>query len=180
MGSSCSTTGGETTLHQIRMEEEKIAESLPEKSKSLRRTSVKKRLQTEIKKINPAVKEKVSKKRLLSKYRRKAANAKERERMKKMNDVFATLKSVIPADNEEEKETKVTTLRSAIAYINYLKQLIEDCDAGVIEKDEGAHKDVNDHSTKIAERFKSLKRTNVQKKTTKPVKSKVKGSKPII
>jgi len=166
------------------MEEETIVETLSDKSRSLRRTSVKKRLETEKKKKGSKVKEKVSKKRLLSKYRRKAANAKERERMKKMNDVFATLKSVIPADNkgdnEEEKETKVTTLRSAIAYINYLKQLIEDCDAGVIEKDEGAHKDVNDHSTKIAERFKSLKRTNVQKKTTKPVKSKVKGSKPII
>merc|ERR1719206_312837 len=54
-----------------------------------------------------------------------------------MNDVFAKLKSVIPADNEEdqeeEKETKVTTLRSAIHYLNYLKSLIQDCDAGLLE-----------------------------------------------
>merc|ERR1712154_410951 len=169
MGSSCSTTGGETTLHQIRMEEEKIAESLPEKSKSLRRTSVKKRLQTEIKKINPAVKEKVSKKRLLSKYRRKTANAKERERMKKMNDVFATLKSVIPADgkadNEEEKETKVTTLRSAISYINCLKQLIEDCDAGLVENTDFIENDENmiksdkvtDHDKKVSPSPKKTK-----------------------
>merc|ERR1712117_970869 len=183
MGSSCSTTGGETTLHQIRMEEEKIAESLPEKSKSLRRTSVKKRLQTEIKKINPAVKEKVSKKRLLSKYRRKTANAKVRERMKKMNDVFATLKSVIPADgkadNEEEKETKVTTLRSAISYINCLKQLIEDCDAGLventdfIENDENMNKSdkVTDHDKKVSPSPKKTKNKKILKNS---VKSKVK------
>merc|ERR1712117_79241 len=139
-------------------EEEKIAESLPEKSKSLRRTSVKKRLQTEIKEINPAVKEKVSKKRLLSKYRRKTANAKERERMKKMNDVFATLKSVIPADgkadNEEEKETKVTTLRSAISYINCLKQLIEN-DENMIKSDK-----VTDHDKKVSP---SPKKTKIKK-----------------
>ena len=69
------------------MEEDKIVENLPVKSKSLRITSLKKRLQTEIKKINPKVKEKICKKRKLSKYRRNTANAKEREMMKKMNDV---------------------------------------------------------------------------------------------
>ena len=107
------------------MDEEMIVETLPDKSRSLRRTSVKKRLETEINKTNIKVKEKISKKRTLSKYRRKTANAKERERMKKMNDVFDTLKNVIPAekrgDDEDEKETKVSTLRSAIAYINCLK-----------------------------------------------------------
>merc|ERR1711874_158201 len=122
------------------MEEEGFEEKLPDKSRSLRKTSVRKRVETEIKKRNGKLKEKVSKKRTLSKYRRKAANAKERERMKKMNDVFDTLKSVIPAENrgddEDEKETKVTTLRSAIAYINCLKQLIEDCDAGLVDKTE--------------------------------------------
>merc|ERR1711874_103415 len=90
-------------------------------------------------KINGKLKEEVPKKRLLSRYRRKAENAKERERMKKMNDVFDTLKSVIPAEtkgDEDEKESKVTTLRSAIAYINCLKQLIEDCDAGLVDKTE--------------------------------------------
>ena len=86
------------------MEEDTIVERLSDKSKSLRRTSVKKRLQTEINKKRVKVKDIVSKKRILSKYRRKAANAKERERMKKMNDIFAKLKSVIPADNKEDQE----------------------------------------------------------------------------
>merc|ERR1712013_426346 len=142
MGSLGATIGEATSVD---MEENMIAESLPEKSKSLRKTSLKKRLQTEIKKANPKAKEKVTKKRKLSKYRRKTANVKERGRMKKMNEVFATLKSVIPVDNkddqEEEKETKVTTLRSAIHYINYLKQLIKDCDAGLVDKTEFTEKE---------------------------------------
>ena len=123
---------------EMKMGEEMIVETLPDKSRSLRRTSVKKRLETEINKTNIKVKEKISKKRTLSKYKRKTANAKERERMKKMNDVFDTLKNVIPAekrgDDEDEKETKVSTLRSAIAYINCLKQLIDDCDAGLVDE----------------------------------------------
>merc|ERR1712083_1022650 len=137
MGSAGPTIGSSTSGSEISMEEERIGETLPEKSDSLRRTSLRKRLQTQIKKTNPKVE--VPKKRLLSRYRRKAENAKERERMKKMNDVFDTLKSVIPAEtkgDEDEKETKVTTLRSAIAYINCLKQLIEDCDAGLVDKTE--------------------------------------------
>ena len=64
------TVGAPTSVD---MEENMIAESLPEKSKSLRKTSLKKRLQTEIKKANPKAKEKVTKKRKLSKYRRKTA-----------------------------------------------------------------------------------------------------------
>jgi len=91
------------------MEEEKIVKTLPDKSRSLRRTSIKKRLETEIKKTGSKTKEKMSKKKTLSKYRRKTANAKERERMKKMNDVFDNLKNVLPAENVDEdgQETKV-------------------------------------------------------------------------
>merc|ERR1711970_909040 len=140
MGLVCPSKVVRHCLVNLIMEEETIVERLSDKSRSLRRTSVKKRLQTEINKERTKIKEKGCKKRLLSKYRRKAANTKERERMKKMNDVFATLKSVIPSDikddHEEEKETKVTTLRSAISYINFLKQLIEDCDNGLVDKRE--------------------------------------------
>merc|ERR1712183_495878 len=121
------------------MDEEQIVNTLPDKSKSLRKTSVKKRLQTEIKKANPKLKQKICKKPKLSKYQRKVANAKERERMKKMNEVFETLRNVVPADKladtGDDKDTKVTTLRSAIAYINSLKKLIEDCDAGLVDRD---------------------------------------------
>merc|ERR1712083_402026 len=106
--------------------------------------------------------------------------------MKKMNDVFATLKSVIPADikddQEEEKETKVTTLRSAISYINYLKQLVEDCDAGLVDKKEFDMKGDKTVSKDKAnkEEVKIQKIVKTQKKISKPVKSEVKSSKPII
>jgi len=161
------------------MEEDQIVDTLSDKSRSLRKSSVKKRLEAEIQKTNSKVKEKISKKRTLSKYRRKQANAKERERMKKMNDVFETLKKVVPAesntDKEEEKETKVSTLRSAIAYINSLKQIIEECDAGLIDMnsfqdtftDEGDQKENNN------------KNKQAQKKELS-TKSRVKGSKPVI
>merc|ERR1712106_815009 len=161
-------------VKKLMMEEEKIVETLPEKSKTLRRTSLKKRLQTEIMKSNPRVKEKISKKRILSKYRRKTANAKERERMKKMNDVFDTLKNVIPVENrvddEDDKETKVTTLRSAIAYINCLKQLIEDCDTGLVDKTEFGDKSVDKHSESdifAVQTFESTKKLKTPKKSNK-------------
>merc|ERR1712106_667094 len=169
-----------------RMEEEKIVETLSDKSRSLRTSSVKKRLETEIKKSNPKVREKISKKRMLSKYRRKTANAKERERMKKMNDVFDTLKNVIPADNrgddEDEKETKGTTLRSAIAYINCLKQLIEDCDAGLVDQTEFAEEEdkISESNIIPVKTPGSKKKVKTPKKSIKPVKGKVKGSKPVI
>ena len=84
---------------------------LPVKSRSLRKTSQKKRLETELKKVKTKGKGKISKKPRLNKYQRKMANAKERERMKRMNDVFDRLKSVLPLENfidEDGKDTKVS------------------------------------------------------------------------
>jgi len=168
------------------MEEDTIVERLSDKSKSLRRTSVKKRLQTEINKKRVKVKDIVSKKRILSKYRRKAANAKERERMKKMNEVFAKLKSVIPTDNkedqEEEKETKVTTLRSAIHYINYLKQVIEDCDAGLLDtkRVDFINDKVSEPNGKEDQKPVIQKKNKEEKKILKTKKFAVKSSTPII
>ena len=73
-------------------EEEKISTpSIPSKSRSLRTTSVRKRLEIEVKMAQPKTKGRLSKKARLSKYRRKSANAKERERMKKQNDVFEVI-----------------------------------------------------------------------------------------
>ena len=49
----------------------------------------------------------------MTKYRRKAANAKERERMKNLNEVFDRLRNIIPdvkTITHEDKDTKVTTL----------------------------------------------------------------------
>merc|ERR1712179_432422 len=105
--------------------------------------------------------------------------------MKKMNDVFATLKSVMPTDskidNEEEKETKVTTLRSAIQYINYLKKLIEDCDAGLVDKTEYNEKGIkNDEPIcGMVQKHKNPKTAKTSKKSPKTLKSTVKSSKPV-
>ena len=82
----------------VMLEEEEIstpALAIPSKSRSLRTTSVRKRLEIEVKMKQPKTKGRMSKKARLSKYRRKSANAKERERMKKQNDVFEVISDVL-------------------------------------------------------------------------------------
>ena len=126
---------------------------LPVKSRSLRQSSVAKRLRVEsgagVTKAGAGARVK-----RLSRYRRKTENAKERERMKKFNQAFENLRQKLP--NREllseksisgEKDTKVSrseamtpelsvtmlqvsALRSAIAYIKNLQSLVADCDAG--------------------------------------------------
>ena len=89
---------------------------LSEKSRSLRRTSVKKRLETELKKdksLKRLKREKHAKKPRLNKYQRRVANAKERERMKRMNEVFERLKKVVPMEQlnaEDGKDKKVVSI----------------------------------------------------------------------
>lgn len=62
----------------------------------------------------------------LSKYRRKTANARERNRMREINQAFETLRRVIPqmataqTHGNNEKLTKITTLRLAMKYISTL------------------------------------------------------------
>lgn len=62
----------------------------------------------------------------LSKYRRKTANARERNRMREINQAFETLRRVIPhmqatqMPGANEKLTKITTLRLAMKYISAL------------------------------------------------------------
>ena len=95
------------TCAEMTVDGEKSVETLPDKSRSLRRTSVQKRLETEIKRSQPKLKEKISKKYRLSKYRRKTENAKERERMKKFNEAFTTLRKILP--NKDTRDTTDTT-----------------------------------------------------------------------
>ncbi|XP_045480535.1 helix-loop-helix protein delilah-like [Harmonia axyridis] len=67
----------------------------------------------------------------LSKYRRKTANARERNRMREINQAFETLRSIIPhgqvqeISGANEKLTKITTLRLAMRYINALSAALE-------------------------------------------------------
>ena len=110
-------------------------ETLPDKSKSLRVKSIMKRLETERNKNVPKQRPPKQKHAPMSKYRRKTANAKERDRMRCVNDAFEKLKSVLPdVDGDEEaKGTKVNTLRFAITYINSLQQLIDDSNNGLVD-----------------------------------------------
>ncbi|KAK7071594.1 hypothetical protein SK128_010486, partial [Halocaridina rubra] len=65
----------------------------------------------------------------LSKYRRKTANARERHRMKEINDAFQTLRQILPefcCRRTEATMTKIMTLRLAVNYIRALSHLLEE------------------------------------------------------
>lgn len=69
----------------------------------------------------------------LSKYRRKTANARERSRMREINEAFENLRKSIPlistkCDNPSEKNTKISTLRLAMKYITVLSNALRDSD----------------------------------------------------
>ena len=102
---------GDIMAEQTESGSENIVSNLSDKSRSLRKTSVKKRLETEMKKVTKKRKEKYPKKPRLNKYQRKVANAKERERMKRMNEVFERLKRVVPMEqlnSDDGKDKKVS------------------------------------------------------------------------
>lgn len=68
----------------------------------------------------------------LSKYRRKTANARERTRMREINHAFENLRQSVPvvvagspAQNTNEKLTKITTLRMAMKYIKILSDILD-------------------------------------------------------
>ena len=92
-----------------------VQAQLPDKSRSLRQSSVAKRLAVERGAGAGQTKAKIRGVKRLSRYRRKTENAKERERMKKFNQAFENLRQKLP--NREllseksisgEKDTKVS------------------------------------------------------------------------
>ncbi|KAL7647492.1 UNVERIFIED_CONTAM: hypothetical protein RMT77_001088 [Armadillidium vulgare] len=66
----------------------------------------------------------------LSKYRRRTANARERHRMREINNAFKTLREVLPRPTrmKESSLTKITTLRMAVDYIQALGDLLNNSD----------------------------------------------------
>lgn len=103
----------------------------------------------------------------LSKYRRKTANARERSRMREINQAFEALRRAVPQmsahSGTNEKLTKITTLRLAMKYISTLSaaltgpadnchDLLSDCselDCLLLESDGESlplHSDFSDHS----------------------------------
>nr|SVI23433.1 taxi B [Velia caprai] len=59
----------------------------------------------------------------LSKYRRKNANARERSRMREINEAFESLRRAVPC--QDEKMTKIATLKLAMSYISTLSDVLE-------------------------------------------------------
>lgn len=69
----------------------------------------------------------------LSKYRRKTANARERSRMREINQAFEALRRAVPQVSSthagsNEKLTKITTLRLAMKYISTLSAALSGSD----------------------------------------------------
>ncbi|XP_071525287.1 uncharacterized protein [Panulirus ornatus] len=68
----------------------------------------------------------------LSKYRRKTANARERHRMKQINNAFESLRRILPdtaaLQPASPSMTKIMTLRLAASYIRALSDVLEDED----------------------------------------------------
>lgn len=74
----------------------------------------------------------------LSKYRRKTANARERSRMREINDAFESLRKAIPhlasnCDSNNEKTSKIMTLRLAMKYITALSNALEEPETYAID-----------------------------------------------
>ncbi|XP_041353469.1 helix-loop-helix protein delilah-like [Gigantopelta aegis] len=102
---------------------------------NLRRITVVNRIETEKKLALPRQPKAKAKPPPLSKYRRRAANARERNRMQEINVAFEALRNAVPNIDSEMTEcalqknatsnmTKITTLRLAMNYIRALRQIL--------------------------------------------------------
>jgi len=92
---------------------------------NLRTSSILNRIETEQRRKMPKTPKPKNKPPPLSKYRRKTANSRERQRMQEINDAFVELQNAIPnlpANNA--KLTKITTLRLALNYIASLREML--------------------------------------------------------
>ena len=97
------------------------------RSYSLRARSLQKRQETERRCAEPRAPRPKQRAAPLSKYRRKTANFRERERMKDIGRAFEVLQSALPAPllAGGEKLTKVTVLRLAVRYIQTLDAVLQ-------------------------------------------------------
>lgn len=112
--------------------------NVKDKSYKLREASIKKRIEVEHRKKEPKKRgpKPRPKSQPMSKYRRKTANLRERQRMGEINTGFENLRAKIPtpaqAQNAKcEKMTKINVLHVAINYIRALESILDTGDAGI-------------------------------------------------
>lgn len=101
----------------------------PSDAYNLRLSSLVKRVQVERRQATPKQPKGKSKPPPLSKYRRRTANARERMRMKDINEGFERLRQSLPEMEEQsrgkkEKLTKFTILSLALNYIHALRDIL--------------------------------------------------------
>lgn len=106
----------------------------------------------------------------LSKYRRKTANARERNRMKEINDAFVSLQSSLPdiPGSDADKLTKITVLKLAVNYINALARVLDNnspCmdveDIRQIWCDDNAHMTKSDNCIKSLAKVSPIKKDDI-------------------
>ncbi|XP_062570254.1 pancreas transcription factor 1 subunit alpha-like [Saccostrea cucullata] len=68
---------------------------------------------------------KPKRKRVQSKSQRKAANVRERKRMFHLNTAFDDLRKRLPAFNYEKRLSRIETLKLAMTYISFMKEISE-------------------------------------------------------
>ncbi|XP_064104101.1 helix-loop-helix protein delilah-like [Macrobrachium nipponense] len=89
----------------------------------------------------------------LSKYRRKTANARERHRMREINDAFESLRQTLPdfcSRKAATAMTKITTLRLAVNYIRTLSHILEDGHPGDVSFIDSLHMDISFGETQFS------------------------------
>ncbi|XP_054620530.1 fer3-like protein [Dunckerocampus dactyliophorus] len=63
--------------------------------------------------------------RVITVVQRQAANVRERKRMFSLNEAFDTLRKKVPTFAYEKRLSRIETLRLAIVYISFMKDLLE-------------------------------------------------------
>lgn len=108
----------------------------------------------------------------LSKYRRKTANARERNRMKEINDAFISLQSSLPdiPGTDADKLTKITVLKLAVTYIGALAKVLDNNAPMVMDVEDVRQMwcEDNAHITKTDPNGKNLAKNSPARKDSSP------------